>query len=181
MSELWKYIDSQLIVVPKKVYEGLLVILCVGTIGLLTLKRRKVGRYIAGLFLLEYVFFVLGLTVFYRHWGWIKIYFSPFWSYVSIVRDGNMTILYECILNVILFMPIGLLWGMLSEKWLRRRQWLGVTLIGVGLSVIIEFLQYYIERGCVETDDVIHNTLGCLLGFMIWKGVYKMVMLTKQK
>ncbi len=152
-----------------------------GTILLLIVKRKKDGLFIAGLFLLEYVFYVLGLTVFYRHRGLVKIYPSPFWSYVSIVRDGNMTMLYETVLNVVLFMPIGLLWGFLTSNWTRKWQWLSVTLIGVGLSVIIEFLQYYLERGCIETDDVIHNTLGCLLGFMLWRGVYKMVTLTKQQ
>lgn len=100
---------------------------------------------------------------------------------MSIFPDGNMTILYETVLNVVLFMPIGILMGFLTSNWTRKWQWFSVTLIGVGLSVIIEFFQYYLERGCVETDDVIHNTLGCLLGFMLWKVVYKMVMHTKQK
>ena len=94
MSELWKYIETQINVVPQKIYEGLLILFCLVTPLLVIVGRKKASYIIAGLFLLEYVFFVLGMTVLYRHWGLVKIYPSPFWSCVSIVRDGNMTILF---------------------------------------------------------------------------------------
>lgn len=122
----------------------------------------------------EYVFFVFGLTVLYRKVGMIRLYYSPFWSYESIIRDGNMEVLFETMLNVVLFIPIGFLWGIVSSRWTKRWQWLSVLIIGVGLSAIIEFLQYYFKKGCVEVDDVIHNTSGCLMGFLLWRGVLKL-------
>ena len=129
---------------------------------------------IAWLALAEYVFFVLGLTVIYRSSGLIKIYLSPFWSYESIFRDGNTEMLYETMLNVVLFIPLGLLWGAISSKWPKKWQWISAAIVGITLSIAIEFLQYYFGKGCVETDDVIHNTLGCLIGFVLWKGCYRL-------
>lgn len=174
MNELKDYLISQLTVIPQIVYEGLLAFFCVGTVVLIILYRRKVYRYIGWLLLFEYVFFVYGLTVFFRRTGLIKIYYSPFWSYVSIFRKGDLKALYETILNVVLFIPLGFLWGIISYKWSKSWKWFSVLIVGLGLSVIIELLQYYFKKGCVEVDDVIHNTFGCLMGFLIWRGVSKM-------
>ena len=33
--------------------------------------------------------------------------------------------------------------------------------------------QHGFKKGCVELDDVIHNTLGCLIGFALWWGLAK--------
>ena len=38
---------------------------------------------------------------------------------------------------------------------------------GAILSTIVEISQFATKRGLCETDDVIHNTLGCLLGYLI--------------
>ena len=35
------------------------------------------------------------------------------------------------------------------------------------LSVVIEFMQLYFKRGSCEVDDIIHNTLGCVIGYFI--------------
>ena len=86
-------------------------LLFIGSITLLAIYKKKSFRKIAWLFLAEYVFFVLGLTVLFRSNVFVKVYFTPFWSYVSIVRDGNVTILFETILNVVMFVPVGFLWG----------------------------------------------------------------------
>lgn len=64
MHELWQYIILQLNVVPKPVYGGLLALFCVGVIVLLAVNRKKAGRSIALLLFFEYVFLVLGMTVF---------------------------------------------------------------------------------------------------------------------
>lgn len=170
MHELWKYIISQLNVVPKTVYEGLLALFCVGTILFLAFNRKKVGLSIAWLLFFEYVFFVLGMTVFFRHASTKAMVYPPFWSYASVWQDGGMTVLHEIILNIVLFVPLGFLWGIQSLKWPKKWQWLSTIILGVCLSAVIELLQYFLKKGCVELDDVIHNTLGCMLGFVLWRG-----------
>ena len=171
MPELWKYIASQLDVVPKMVYLGLLALFCVGILVLLAVNRKKAGRYFTWLLFCEYVFLVVGMTVFFRHTSTKAMVYPPFWSYASVCRDGDMTVLHEIILNVVLFVPLGFLWGIPSSKWPRKWQWFGTMVLGVCLSGVIELLQYCFKRCFVELDDVIHNTLGCLIGFVLWRGL----------
>lgn len=59
-----------------------------------------------------------------------------------------------------LFVPIGfLLGGMIPKKFAK------VLLIGWMLSILIELLQLETGRGLCETNDVIHNTVGCMVGY----------------
>lgn len=101
MHELWKYIILQLNVVPKSVYGGLLALFCIGTIVLLAVNRKKAARNIVWLLFFEFVFFVLGMTVFFRHTGTKAMVYPPFWSYVNVWRVENQTVLHEIILNVV--------------------------------------------------------------------------------
>ena len=39
--------------------------------------------------------------------------------------------------------------------------------MGCGISVTIGALQFFFMRGFSEVDDVMHNTLGCLIGYGI--------------
>ena len=43
-------------------------------------------------------------------------------------------------------------------------------MVGMGISLSIEVMQYFFHRGFAETDDVMHNTLGCIVGYMIVQG-----------
>lgn len=69
-------------------------------------------------------------------------------------------------MNVVVFVPVGVLFGLA----MRRRNVWAALLFGAGLSVGIEVLQFVFKKGFTEVDDVMHNTLGCLIGF----GVYSM-------
>ena len=59
---------------------------------------------------------------------------------------------------------------MVKGSWLPNVSWLMVAIIGCGISVTIESLQFFLMRGFSEVDDVMHNTVGCLIGYMIVKG-----------
>lgn len=68
-------------------------------------------------------------------------------------------------MNVFLFFPLGLtLSNALPRRWNYRRR-IGVTVLaGCLLSAGIECAQYRFALGLAETDDVLCNTLGALLG-----------------
>ena len=55
------------------------------------------------------------------------------------------------------------------------RKALLVALMGCGISVTIEALQFFFMRGFSEVDDVMHNTIGCILGYILVKGSRLMV------
>ena len=90
----------------------------------------------------------------------------PFWSYWDYGEHSYfMEMFGENILNVLLFVPIGILAGC----GLQRMTWKKVLFFGGGLSVCIEVLQFIFKKGFCETDDVIHNVLGCLIGYYIYR------------
>ena len=104
------------------------------------------------------------MTIVYRKESSESKYdFTPFWSYNEIM-DGNVWLLVENIMNLVVFMPIGLLLGCSF----RTMNWKLVLAIGCVLSVGIELLQFMLKRGFAEFDDVVHNTLGCMIGYGIF-------------
>ena len=120
--------------------------------------------------LLNYIFLLFCSTVFYRTTAdYKKFDFTPFWSYKAI-EEGADNLILENVVNVMMFLPIGFLLGC---AFLNMRWWKAL-LIGCGISVSIEALQYFYHRGFSEIDDVMHNTLGCVIGL----GVYKLFELT---
>ena len=71
----------------------------------------------------------------------------------------------EMLMNVFLFFPLGLtLSNALPRRWNRWRRIGVTTLAGCLLSAGIEYAQYRFSLGMAETDDVLCNTLGALLG-----------------
>ena len=148
--------------IPQEVYEGLLSVFCLGLVVFVAWKGLKTGfRYSANLLLVEYVFLIFCSTVIFRSIGAISQYdFHPFWSYKAI-QDGRENLLAENIMNVVVFVPVGLLFGIAFKQM----TWWKALLIGCCISVAIEALQFFLMRGFSELDDVMHNTLGCLIGF----------------
>ena len=79
----------------------------------------------------------------------------PLHSYVEIWK-GNRQFLLENIGNVVLFIPLGF-----ALKWSGVRN---VKKAGFLASLIIEVLQLTFALGTFECDDLIHNTLGAVIG-----------------
>ena len=73
--------------------------------------------------------------------------------------------------NILMFVPIGFLFMRMGKGI--RRNWakiLNVVLslaVGFLFSVFVEASQYYLRRGLCETDDVIHNTIGVVVGMIV--------------
>ena len=163
MRELFnQYIISLYQDIPQEVYEGLLSVFCMGLVVFIAWKGLKTGiRYSAILLLVEYVFLIFCSTIIFRTPGETRQYdFHPFWSY------DRPDLLVENIINVVVFIPVGLL---LSIAF-KQVTWWKVLLIGCGISVTIEALQFWFMKGFSEVDDVMHNTVGCLIGWLMVKG-----------
>ena len=75
----------------------------------------------------------------------------------------------ENILNVVIFVPLGIYSGILVRRWTFSKKLLFVFL----LSLIIEGLQYILRLGAFDVTDIITNTLGGIIGFLIFKGLEK--------
>ena len=154
--------------VPIEIYWGLLWLFIVGLLVLIWWKGFKRGlRYGTVLLLAEWVFLVLCAIVFFRETSAERGYnLMPFWSYWDYGGHSYfMEMFGENILNVLLFVPIGFLAGCGLERMTFKK----VLFLGGGLSVVIELLQFVFKKGFCETDDVIHNVLGCIIGYGLWR------------
>ena len=163
------YIVSLYQNIPTEVYDGLLSVFCLGLVVFIAWKGFKIGlRYSVALLLIEYIFLLFCSTVIFRTSGDTRQYdFHPFWSY------SRPDLLVENIMNVIVFIPVGMILGSLLRV---KGSWLVALLIGCSISITIEALQFWFMKGFSEVDDVMHNTVGCLIGWCMVKGSRLMVL-----
>ena len=165
--EFKQYIISLYKDIPQEVYEGLLSVFCLGVVLFMVFKGVRTGfKWSSVLLLIEYIFLLFSSTVIFRPIGETRQYdFHPFWSY------DRPELLVENIMNVIVFIPIGILLAIVFKQM----SWWKVLLIGCSISITIEVLQFYFMKGFSEVDDVMHNTVGCLIGWFMVKGSRLMV------
>jgi len=71
------------------------------------------------------------------------------------------------ILNIVCFIPVGLLVGLLFEK----HRWAKAWLVGLLVSLTIESSQLIWHRGVFDVNDLFNNALGALIGGFIAVGV----------
>lgn len=170
--ELKKYCFQLINEVPHEVYVVMLIMFCVGAFLLIRLYGFRKGLACSfRLLFVEYIFLLYASTVIFRTVMSVRKYdFTPFWSYKAIMDGSEPQLLPENTMNVLVFVPVGLLAGVAF----RRMTWKNILMVGLCLSLGIEVLQLVLVKGFAEVDDVMHNTLGCLIGFVIWLLLRKM-------
>ncbi len=75
----------------------------------------------------------------------------------------------EMILNVFIFIPLGLYIGILFKKWSIGRKIFSFFLV----SLLCEVCQYVLRIGAFDITDIINNTLGGIIGLMFFRGTEK--------
>lgn len=154
--------------IPTPFYWVLIYFFLIGVFCLLWRKGLKDGlRHGTVLLFAEWIVFVLGMAVVFRGSSAERsINLLPLSSYFDY---GEHSYLMEKvalnILNVALFVPVGFLLGC----GFRNLTWKRAFAIGAMVSVFIEILQLIFRKGLCEVDDVIHNVLGCMVGYGIYK------------
>ena len=83
----------------------------------------------------------------------------------------------DVILNIVGFIPVGLLVGLLFEKY----RWAKAWLVGLLASLTIEFSQLIWHRGVFDLDDLFNNGLGALIGGMIVFETFMLCSLAKAR
>ena len=128
--------------------------------------RLSDNAFVALPLLAFYLGFTLTITIIERiPSAEAKYQLVVFWSYKAI-QAGRNELIAEVFWNYILFIPIGILLAMLLPS---KRSWLAIIL-GMLMSSGIELTQLYLHRGLFEFDDIIHNTLGTIIGVILFFG-----------
>lgn len=76
----------------------------------------------------------------------------------------------ETIMNVIIFMPLGIYTGVLFKRWPFKNNVFFFVLV----SLIFEALQFIFRIGAFDITDIITNTAGGIIGLMIFKVIEKL-------
>ena len=150
-------------------------------IAAILLRRQKIRIMQAAscLVLLIFLAIIFGSTVFTRTPGARQYQLEVFWSWKEILkigacgRLGSSTgdgLLQENFLNILLLLPVGFL---LPGTFNRRLKWWQGLITGIIVSSAIEICQLVLCRGLFEFDDIIHNSLGCMLGTLAGNKLYQ--------
>lgn len=99
---------------------------------------------------------------------------QPFSSYIMVVEEKSMGMLAQIIMNFIVYIPFGCLLPSCFDVLKKGRY---VILITVLCSGGVELIQRLWGIGVFETDDILNNVLGALVGFM----VHRLTVLKREK
>ena len=82
--------------------------------------------------------------------------------------EKNYRFFFQIGMNAVMFLPFGFL---LPVLWQSCRSWKTTTLAGFVTSALIELLQLFCFR-TTDVDDLLMNTLGALLGYLLAWAVF---------
>ena len=116
-------------------------------------------------FLILYICFIGIMTIAYRETGDPRGEFELFASFRCFFTSAATR--QNILNNIWLFVPLGA--AVYSEK----RRWL--WLVPIGLSILIETIQYFAGIGVASIDDVVTNGLGGVIGY----GLHHVLVLMK--
>ena len=143
------------------VYIETVAMYLIWTVAMLLLrgKARKIVS-IAGLCMAAAL--IIAFTLFGRKSGNNHdISLIPFISFVNAKVQPEFY--RSMFMNVLLFMPFGLSMPFALPNTFKHKALLTI-LVGAVLSVVVEAAQYVFSLGKCETDDVLMNALGVLIG-----------------
>lgn len=123
------------------------------------LKRQM--RILSSVVAVLSVMVILYATVFSRGESSFGVELFPFASFIRAFEQPEAY--RSMFMNLVLFVPIGLSLPFVFRGKISKKVLLTV-LFGFVLSVTIEMSQYLFALGFAETDDIICNTLGTIVG-----------------
>ena len=155
-------------IVPLPV-DWLVGIIALGVVAILFIRRKYPGfvtQAAWGLLALYVLLLLFGTVLFREVSPNMRYHFEPLVNY-SYMYD---TFIADTLVNVGMFAPIGFL-GAITFGY---RNMLKVVAVGCTMSILVELAQLVGRRGVCNIDDVIHNTLGCAIGYGIFLIVDKL-------
>lgn len=128
-------------------------------------KKLKASKILLwGIFLI-YTVIVLGATFIHRTpVMYENINLHIFSSYIKVWNRFSLLELRNIIFNILMFLPLGFVLPLLFKKC---EKFYITYFLGLCMTISIEVLQLISKRGIFEIDDIINNTLGCMIGYGI--------------
>jgi glycopeptide antibiotics resistance protein len=124
-------------------------------------KHIGVIHYILGYFFILYLNITFKITLRFDN--------PIFYTDISLIpfKDGFGI---ENILNIVLFMPLGFL---LPALWEKYRNFWSTFYHGLLFSLFIEIGQLFVRNRATDINDLITNTVGAMVGWVIFNAIRK--------
>ncbi len=176
----WEIFKTETAGVGQKEIIALLVVEVLAVVALSIAFRKKgrinVRKVLYILAVMTYTYILLNITLFRREPG----------SRAGIVhlkimlgfgfRTGNPSwIMAFSLLNILLFVPFGILIYLLFRKSSMGIAIFATTITGLCMSSMIELAQFLTGRGMFEVTDLVTNTTGALVGAVVAALLYNKV------
>lgn len=132
-------------------------------------------KFVAGALFAFYFSIVIGATMLNRgHYEHGMAQLGLFETYKDAWYEADMIQWRNLLLNVLMFCPIGFL---LPFTFPGFRKWWATYLVGFGATLLIETMQYVRRCGVFQTDDLLNNFMGAMIGF----GCFQLSIFMKNK
>lgn len=150
----------------------LIVLIILGSIFLWTVicKYSKIANKLNIILFVVSLVAILYTTLLRRSIGLYDVILKPFYTFE--LAKIQPEFYREMLMNVFLFVPLGLSLPYVLSIKQGKYVIIKSIVIGLLLSIIIEYCQYYFCIGTCEVDDVIMNTFGLFIGsvsFILYK------------
>ena len=131
---------------------------------------KKEWRVLNVVFAIISAFIIVLMTLVNRDTTTQVLYLNP----LKVIFDAekNIEAIRTFTMNIVLFMPLGASLVFVVSKHRSVHPVIRTVLICFIFSFIIEILQLTLELGVAETDDVIANTFGALIGTIAYPVCY---------
>lgn len=117
------------------------------------------------------------ITLFFRNSKEREVILIPFYSFY--VAQIHYDVYNEIVLNILLFVPVGLAGSFILNDRVKK-PFVFTTTLAFAFSLFIEAMQFVMMMGISEIDDVIFNTLGAIIGTLP-NFIYKIILKYKRK
>jgi len=155
-------------------YPSLFVAVMLIIIGLWSKQVKKKERFVVSCLLLEYLFVLICSTLVCRgqqFYDYARLELEPLWTYSAVLSHVPGVSVWDIILNVVLFIPLGFLVRLLIPT-IPLWKMVGIAML---ISLFIETNQYFFEKGICQFDDLMHNMIGCVIGWGLGKFVLALI------
>lgn len=129
----------------------------------------KLYRILLSFFMVGYFFIILYVTMLSReqtiHY---QVELVPFWSYIEWFARKKTYYAWECIENIMFFVPVGFVLSSVFDARNRKIVAKKIVFAGFLISLVVELGELVTRRGLAEFDDLFNNTLGTFLGVLGW-------------
>ena len=156
--------------------------------------HKKLIRGLSMALLLSYLFLLIIMLVINRESFENGHILPPFYSYRRMLSNTNTGKEWRflALFNVMLFVPFGFFLGFaqITSMWkseeIKNKRTVKTVVLSSALSgflasLLIEVLQFALKRGVFEFDDLLHNTMGVIVGTSLFFVINKTIMVLSER